>query len=322
MYAVFSSYGARLLELNVPDKRGHMTNVVVGFSDPDKYVEFKDDLIGATVGRLAGRVESSVFVRDDFTVSLTSNSQPHHIHGGGVEALDQVIWAVSDQSETEVTFTHISSHGINGYPGNLTVQARFSLTQDCSLLIEYSATTDCITPVNLTHHSYWNLSGTPNENLEQHYLRIAANETLETIDLFPSGEVIPVKGTDLDYSTLTPLAHRPWKELDHGFISNEPGVVAELWHPNTGIRLTLTSAQPVLQVYAGKFLGSTATLSNRAVSPGRGIALEPQCTNSSIAKRPDLQTKLLEPGMRYTNTMKFSFTIENELLSRSNLRAG
>ena len=306
--AVLSTCGARLVKLHVPDKHGILTNVVLGFSNPDHYEEFQDDLIGATVGRLAGRVENATFIRDGFTYPLTINSSPHHLHGGGEDALDRVNWEVSDQTESEVTFTHMSVNGSNGYPGNLTVTARYSLTSDMSLLIEYFATTDQTTPVNLTHHSYWNLSGANQEDLSGHVLKINALEVLDTHDLIPSGEVSSIEGTDLDYSEPSALSERPWTELDNSFISGEPGVVAELWHPGTGIRLSLTSQQPVLQVYAGKFLSPITNEDGSRVGPGLGLALEPQHVNSAISGRPELQTILLKPGMTYSNIMKFTFS--------------
>ncbi len=177
-----------------------------------------------------------------------------------------------------------------------------------SLLIEYTATTDQTTPVNLTHHSYWNLSGAQQEDLAGHVLRIDAREVLDTHDLIASGGVSPIQGTDLDYSEPTALAKRPWKELDNSFISNEPGVVAELWHPGTGITLSLTSQQPVLQIYAGKFLSPIINEDGSHIGPGRGLALEPQHVNSAISRRPELQTTLFEPGMTYSNIMKFAFS--------------
>lgn len=306
--AVLSTFGARLVKLHVPDKHGTSTNVVLGFSTQKHYKEFQDDLIGATVGRLAGRVENATFIRDGFTYPLSVNSSPHHLHGGGENSLDRVNWEITEQTESEVIFTHMCFDGCNGYPGNLTVTAHYSLTSDMSLLIEYSATTDQTTPVNLTHHSYWNLSGTNQEDLAGHVLKINAREVLDTLNLIPSGEVSPTEGTELDYSEPTALAERPWKDLDNSFVCFETGVVAELWHPATGITLSLTSQQPVLQVYAGKFLSPITNEDGSLVGPGRGLALEPQHVNSAISDRPELQTTLLEPGMAYSNIMKFAFS--------------
>lgn len=310
--AVVSTYGARLVECVVPDIRGLLTNVVLGFADSEKYEEFTDDLIGATVGRLAGRVENSTFCREDFVVSLVRNSPPHHLHGGGALALDRVNWEIHEQAESEVTLTTLSVDGENGYPGNLRVHARYSLTTDMGLEVEYSATSDQKTPINLTHHSYWNLSGSQREDLSRHSLRIYSTEVLETKDLIPTGNVNSTTGSKLDYSNLTSFMHRPWKELDHSFISARPGVVAELWHPNSGITLSLITDQPILQVYAGKYLSSAVGIKGSHVGAGRGLALEPQCVNKAIIGRPELQTHLLEPGVTYTNKMKFTFRYNTE----------
>jgi aldose 1-epimerase len=307
-YAIIHPFGARLLELWVPNAHHELVNVALGYADIDTYKAFPEDLIGATVGRIAGRVNKGHFEENNFAVNLEQNDSGHHLHGGGNNALDRVVWTVTFQTEADVTFTYTCPAGTNGYPGNLRVNATYSLSEHSTLAVAYSATSDAACPLNLTHHSYWNLSGNNAETIGSHLLRVSSDEYLETIANTPTGKVLPTVNTELDFSEFSKLDTRNWLELDHLFLltGNSPQIT--LKHVMTGIQLDVITMEPAVQIYAGKFLPTNAMTGDALVGPGRGIAIEPQHVNERLSGRETTHTALLLPGEIYLNKIWYRLT--------------
>lgn len=307
-YAIVHPFGARVLELWVPNAQDVLVNVVIGYSDIDNYRSFPEDLVGATVGRVAGRVKNGHFKEHEFLLDLETNDSGHHLHGGGKNALDRVEWSVTFQTESDVTFTYTCPAGTNGYPGNLAVNATYSLSERSTLAVSYSATTDAACPVNLTHHSYWNLSGDSVETIGSHLLKISSAEYVETIANIPTGNVLPTANTNLDFSFSTQLESRNWLELDHLFLLTGDSPQVTLMHELSGIQLEVFAMEPAVQIYAGKFLPSSATTGDTNVGPGRGIAIEPQHVNEALQGHENSHTPVLHPGEIYLNKIWYRLT--------------
>lgn len=310
-YAIVHPFGARLIELWSPNIHGELVNVVLGYKEIDTYRAFPEDLIGASVGRVAGRIKNGHFEKSEFLADLDTNDSGHHLHGGGKHALDRVEWAVTFQTESEITFTYTCPADTNGYPGNLTVKATFGLSEHSTLSVSYSATTDASCPVNLTHHSYWNLSGNNAEDLGSHWLRISSDEYVETVANIPTGKVLPTTTTDLDFSDFTQLDSHNWRELDHLYLLTGDSSQITLLHENSGIQLDVITMEPAVQIYAGKFLPSNATTGESRVGPGRGIAIEPQHVNELLHGHEKTHTAVLHPGEIYLNKILYRLSLTN-----------
>jgi len=241
------SYGATLVELLVPDRRGARANVVQGFDTLAGYESAADRYLGCTVGRCANRIAGAEFLLDGQVVRLTANEGRHHLHGGH-SGLDKQVWSASAEHSC-VRFEHESPDGHEGYPGRLLVAVTYTLTETDELRIDCEARTNRPTPVNLTHHSYFNLGS----SIGDHLLWIAARHVTPTDDeLIPTGVIEPVAGTHLDFTTLRPVA-RDGAAHDHNFVlddaSGELALAARLTDPSSGRSLELLTTEPGLQLF-------------------------------------------------------------------------
>lgn len=316
--------GATIQAVHAPDRHGNFADITPGFADVDGYLA-STDYFGATVGRVANRIAGGRFSLDGKIYELPVNNGPNSLHGGA-EGFDRRVWtvdALSDGDAPSVTLGLVSPHLDQGYPGTLTVAARFTL-DGILLALHLSATTDRPTILNLTNHAYWNLAGDgAAEDAMGHILTIPADAMLPTdATAIPTGEFRPVAGTPFDFRTPTPIGARirdasdPQIRIGRGYDHNmvisrrpaaEPRLVARLEHPPSGRTLELLSDQPGLQLYSGNFLdGTQAGKAGRLYRQGDAVALEPQMFPDT-PNQPAFGSLRLDPGDTWQRTILYRF---------------
>jgi aldose 1-epimerase len=322
------NYGAIIQSILVPDRDGNLGNVVLGFDNIEDYVE-KSPYFGAIVGRYANRIANGTFALDGQTYTLAINNDPNHLHGGDV-GFDKVLWEVEDVSSPDgqsIALTRTSPDGEEGYPGNLTVTVTYTLTDADELRIDYEATTDALTVLNLSNHSYFNLAGEGSGSIFEHELQLSAgNFTPVEETLIPTGEIAPVAGTPFDFTTAKPIGQdiRDGSDpqivigrgYDHNFVLDDwtegntdllPAAVVT--DPTSGRTLTVTTDQPGVQFYSGNFLdGTFAGTSGMVYRQGDGFCLETQHFPDS-PNQPDFPSTELAPGETFTSTTVFAFSV-------------
>jgi len=311
------TYGAILTELDVPDRRGKAADVVLGFDTLDGYLK-AHPYFGSTVGRVANRVGGAKFSLDGKDYKVAANNGPNSLHGG-LKGFDKVIWKAEDASGPAgpaVRFTYLSKDGEEGYPGNLSIAVTYTVTADDALRIDYRATTDKATPVNLTHHTYFNLAGPASGTVLGHELTIAADRyTPGDETMIPTGKIDPVRDTPLDFTAAAPIGARIDRMkgepggYDHNFVLRGSGGPAAVVHePTTGRVMEVTTTEPGLQFYTGNFLDGTLTgKGGVAYKKHQALCLEAQHFPDSV-NRPEFPTTILKPGATYTQTTVYKFS--------------
>lgn len=318
-----TNYGARIVSVMVPDRNGNMQDVVAGFDNVDDYVN-TDNNFGATIGRYGNRIAHGKITVDGVEYQLPQNNFGHTLHGGPEGYDRQVFDAVQPDSQS-VVFTYLSEDGEAGFPGNLNVKVTMTLTDDNAIDLRYEAETDKETVVNLTNHSYFNLSGDGNNTILDHLLMINADQFTPVDDTFmTTGEILPVEGTPMDFRVPTAVGERidqyEYDQLkngdgyDHNWVLNTNGdisqVAATVYSPATGIQLEVYTDEPGVQVYAGNFLDGTLIGKNGAVHTKRtAICLETQKYPDSPNKA-DWPSPYLKPGEKYTSRCIYKFTVQ------------
>ena len=308
MSAKVMTYGAIITEVQAPDRRGAMTNVVLGADNFEQYLKgFPGS--AAVIGRVANRIAKARFTLDGVEYKLAANSEPNHIHGGR-KGFAQVVWQAKPlpvgQHEAAVQFTYFCKDGEEGYPGNLTVKVTYTLTDDNELRIDYEAATDKATPVNLTNHAYFNLAGSG--NILDHELWLAADRyTLADDQLIPTGEIATVKGTPLDFTTPTLIGARleqlkpKLTGYDHNFVLNGDGkslvLAARAKEAKSGRVMEMRTTQPGVQLYTGNHLKHA------------GLCLETQHYPDSV-NHPNFPATILRPGQTFKSTTAFAFSTQ------------
>lgn len=253
--------GATLRSLVVPDREGELSDILFGFDDVAGYESDANQYFGPIVGRVCNRIADAQFELNGETYELTANDGDNTLHGGGAESLDKVVWdaeAVESEHGAAVDFTYFSPDGQEGFPGNLHIRVRYTLTDKNAVVIAYQATTDMTTPVNLTNHAYFNLAGAGASTILDHVLMIDADHYTPTDDeLIPTGEIVSVEDTPLDFRTPTPIGKRidavdqtASIGYDHNWVLNRQGTgvrkVAQVSHPKNGRVLEVFTDQPGL----------------------------------------------------------------------------
>ncbi|WP_438017232.1 aldose epimerase family protein [Sorangium sp. So ce315] len=323
LVAKVMTYGATVTELHVPDKAGELGDVVLGYDNLDGYLK-NSPYFGSTVGRVANRIKNAQFQLEGKTYKLSANAGAHSLHGG-TKGWDKVVWdaeATETPDGPSVKLTYVSKDGEEGYPGTVTAVTTYTLTSKNELKVEMSATTDKTTIINMAHHSYWNLGGHGSGPVTEHELTLHADSyTPPDASLVPSGQVKPVKGTPLDFTTAKTIG----KDLkaaggkpvgyDHNLVvSGDPHKLREVARakdPKTGRVLTVEADQPGVQFYTGNFLDGSITGKGGAVyNQYSGFCLEPQKFPNSINIPAWKDEVILKPGQRYAQTTVFRFTTE------------
>lgn len=322
MTAKIMTYGAILVELDVPDRDGKMGDVVLGFDNLKDYLA-KNPHFGSTVGRVANRIAKGKFTLDGKEYTLAINNGPNSLHGG-LKGFDKKVWKARPEEKPNwatVALSYLSKDGEENYPGNLTVTVTYTLTNDNALRIDYTATTDRATPVNLTNHSYFNLAGTKSGDILGHELMIAAEKYTPTDETqIPTGEIKPVKDTPLDFTTPRRIGDRieqmkssPGGGYDHNFVLNsggkeEPGFAARVSEPNTGRIMEMYTTEPGVQFYTGNYLdGKLTGRGGVAYKKYGGFCLEAQHFPDSV-HRANFPPIILKPGETYHQTTIYKFS--------------
>jgi len=314
------TYGAIITEIDTPDRNGKERDVVLGFDSLEGYLG-KHPYFGATVGRVANRIAKGKFTLNGQEYTLAVNDGPNTLHGG-LKGFDKVIWKaepIDHPDGPSIKLTRRSPDGEEGYPGNLDVGVQFTVTEQNELKIEYTATTDKATPINLSNHSYFNLAGRTTEPVLGHELMLAADHYTPVDEtLIPTGEIAPVTGTPLDFTKPTDIGARI-KELkveptgyDHNFVLNSGGkslaLAGRVYEPKTGRVMELSTTEPGVQFYTGNFLDGTITGKDGiAYRKHHAFCLEAQHYPDSI-HHANFPSAVLEPGKTYTQTTVYKFS--------------
>ncbi len=319
--ATLCDLGATLISLELPDTGapGGMSDVVLGFDTAEEYWT-NAPYLGATVGRYANRLRAGHFSLDCVDYTLAQNDGANHLHGGPT-GFHRRLWEARQAGDAErVSFELVSPDGDEGYPGELVVGVSYELTSDNRLVIEYRARTDRVTVVNLTHHSYFNLTGKPESGIGGHVLRLVADTFTPTdASQIPTGEIRSVSGSPLDFREPTAIGARieaPDEDLrigsgyDHNFVvSGWDGSlrrVAEVQEPASGRSLVVSTTEPGIQFYSGNHLGGVRGKGGRVHAAREGFCLEPQHFPDS-PNQPSFPSTVLRPGEIYRQTTEYAF---------------
>ncbi|MFK4105586.1 aldose epimerase family protein [Streptomyces sp. NPDC019531] len=317
------SYGGIVQSLEIPDREGRYANVCLGFDTVEDYVA-SSPYFGALIGRFGNRVDKGRFTLDGTSYELSVNDGENSLHGGR-EGFDRTVWdieAFTRDSDVGLRLHRTSADGEMGYPGTLRTTVTYTLTEGGDWRIDYEATTDKATVVNLTNHVYWNLGGEGTGTIEDHELRIAASRYTPTDPgLIPTGELASVDGTPFDFREAKPIGrdiragHAQLiraKGFDHNWvldkgITAEPEHVATLRDPHSGRTLKIASNEPGLQFYSGNFLDGTLTgTGGHTYRQGDALCLETQHFPDS-PNHPSFPSATLRPGQTYRSTTIHSF---------------
>jgi aldose 1-epimerase len=320
------TYGGTITSVRVPDRSGNVTNVVLGFDNLSDY-ETRSPYFGCITGRYANRIARARFTLDSQEYQLEANDGLNALHGG-VEGFDNQVWeaeSIESNGEVGVSLRYLSPDGEEGYPGNLAATVVYTLTNDNSLRIDYSAVTDKPTVINLTNHTYFNLGGEGTGDVYDHVLWINADRyTPVNETLIPTGELASVEGTPFDFRIAKPLhpGQRSNHEqiviargYDHNFVLNREDLTdnsmmlaARISDPTSGRVLEVWTMEPGLQFYAGNFLdGTLVGTGGHLYRQSDGFALETQHFPDS-PNQPDFPSTVLRPGETYETTTIYRFT--------------
>jgi aldose 1-epimerase len=323
MKVTLTNYGAILTSLSVPDRNGDFEDVVLGFPTLEGYLR-GHPYFGAIVGRYGNRIGKGKFKLEKVEYHLAINNGENHLHGG-LKGFDKVVWngeLVKQDRAVGVKFNYLSKDGEEGYPGNLSCTVTYWLTIKNELKIEYRATTDKATPVNLTHHSYFNLAGQGKGDVLNHQMEIFAN-WFTPVDrgLIPTGELRSVEGTPMDFRQIHAIGERINSDdeqlkfglgYDHNWVLNRGGgsslaLAARVYEPTTGRVMEVWTTEPGLQFYSGNFLDGTLMGKEGRVYHHRfGFSLETQHFPDSPNK-PDFPDTILRPGETYRTETIYRF---------------
>jgi aldose 1-epimerase len=314
------TYGATVVSLKVPDNAGALGDVVLGFDALNGYEENPSPYFGKIVGRYGNRIAGGRFPLDGVEYKLAQNDGKNHLHGG-LRGFDKAVWNARTPGTQSVELTYLSKDGEEGYPGNLTTTVTYTLTDTGDLQIDYKATTDKATVLNLTNHSYFNLAGQGEGDILAHQLTLNADRfTPVDAGLIPTGELRPVAGTPFDFRSPHAIGERIdandpqiklGKGYDHNFVLNKTGTSAELagrvTDPKSGRVLEVLTTQPGVQLYTSNFLDGTIHGKGGKVYQRRSaLCLETQHYPDS-PNHPAFPTTELKPGEEYRQTTIFRF---------------
>lgn len=311
MEVCVTNFGARIVSVLVPDRDGIMRDVVLGFDNIKDYQNVKSDF-GASIGRYANRINQGNITIDGETIQLPQNNYGHCLHGGP-NGWQYKVYKPVEVTRNSISFSLFSPDGDENFPGNVNAKVSYTLTDDNAIRIEYIATTDAKTVINMTNHSYFNLSGNPSNPAIDHILYInASNFTPVDSTFMTTGEIASVEGTPMDFTTPKAIGQdieNPYQQLrngkgyDHNWVLDTKGNVnelaAKLSCPSTGIAVEVYTNEPGIQIYTGNFLKGNIVGKNGVAYPCRAsVCLETQHFPDSPNK-PQWPSVLLEPGQKY-----------------------
>jgi aldose 1-epimerase len=320
-----TNYGGRVTSLLVPDKAGKLGDVVLGYNDSVGSYVANTNFFGALIGRYGNRIGSAKFTLEgkDYTINANDNGNTLH---GGAHGFFQAVWdakPVKTKTAVGIELTYLSKDGEEGYPGNLNVTVTYWLTNKNEFKIDYKATTDKATVVNLTQHNYWNLAGEGNGDILNQVLMLKASRmTPVAAGLIPTGEIVSVKGTPFDFTKATAIGSRIndtndqlklGKGYDHNWVLDKKGtgmtLAATLFDPVSGRKMTIKTTEPAIQFYSGNFLDGTLVGKSGKAYPFRSaLCLETQHYPDSPNK-PSFPSTELKPGQVYTTSTVYQFSV-------------
>jgi len=327
MEVKITNYGGIITSVVVPDRDGNIENVTLGFTTLDDYVA-GHPYFGNITGRYANRIARGTFDIDDEDFYLALNNGPNTLHGGE-KGFDKHVWSaeeVTGEGEVGVKLSRVSPDMEEGYPGNLDVEVTYTLTDNDEIRVDYHATTDEPTHINLTNHAYWNLAGDGSGSTDGHELTLMAGHyTPVDANLIPTGEIAPVAGTPLDFTTPHPIGERVrdnFEQLllgrgyDHNFVLDRPSpddttliVAARVLEPESGRTLEISTTEPGIQFYSGNFLDATEVgAAGKMYRQGDGFALETQHYPDS-PNQSAFPSTLLEPDEEFNSTTIYAFSV-------------
>jgi aldose 1-epimerase len=319
MEVVISTLGGVVQKLTAPDRNGEYEDIVLGFDSADEYTK-AHPYFGAIVGRYANRIAAGRFSLDGAEYELACNDGNNHLHGG-IRGFDKVQWRESLVSDRSVTLKYLSADGEEGFPGNLGVTVSYALTDADELRIDYCATTDKPTPVNLTSHCYFNLAGPECASILEHQAQICANQfTPVNESLIPTGIIESVQGTAMDFREAIAIGERIDESAeqllvadgyDHNWVlDKEPDVLAlaaTVFEPVSGRLLEVETTEPGIQFYTGNGLDGIRGKQGRVYARHTGFCLETQHYPDS-PNQPDFPSTILRPGEVYSSTTVYRFS--------------
>jgi len=316
------SYGATITSVETPDRNGKLANITLGFPEPAGYFQ-RHPYFGSTVGRYGNRIAKGKFKLDGKEYTLAVNNGDNHLHGG-VKAFDAVNWSVEKVEKADsvgAKFTYLSPDGDEGYPGNLNAVVTYTLTNSDELKIDYEATTDKATVINLTNHAYWNLAGAGSGTILKHELMLNADKWIPVdAGSIPTGELAPVKGTAMDFTTPHLIGERinemkkpphTSKGYDHCFVlrgqSGKLELAAKVKDPTSGRTMEVFTTEPGIQLYCGNFLDGDPK--GNGHKQHEAFCLETQHYPDS-PNQPNFPSTVLKPGETYRSQTVHKFGVE------------
>ena len=327
MQVAFTNYGARMIGLWVPDRSGKMTDVVVGMGSVQGFVDATEPYLGATIGRYGNRIAKGRFTLDGKEYTLAINNPPNSLHGGK-KGFQYVVWDAKMPNEKTIEFTYLSKDGEEGYPGNLNVKVVYTLTDSNEVKMDYEATTDKKTIVNLTNHAFFNLNGEGRGTINDHILQINADRyTPVDSTLIPTGKIETVAGTSFDFRSPASIGSRIEEKndqlkfgqgYDHNFVlnsgnggqSNGLNYAATITGDKSGIRMDIYTQEPGLQFYGGNFMQGKNSFKGGSKDEFRtAFCLETQHYPDS-PNQPSFPTTVLEPGKAYKTSSVYKFSVK------------
>lgn len=325
MQAEITNYGSTLVSLKVKDNLGKFDDVVLGYDKLEDYLRYKN-FFGATIGRFSNRIENSSFELSGIQYKLTKNQGENHIHGG-VVGFDKVVWEEklqTEETEDSIEFSYLSKNGEEGYPGNLNIRVKYSITEDNELKIEYHATSDKDTIVNITNHSYFNLSGQGSGDVLKHKLMINADKfTVNDRNSIPTGEIAEVDSTPMDFRKLTYIGENissSYEQIvfgngyDQNFIINNSGKklekAAEVYDEKSGRIMEVYTTKPGVQFYSGNFLdGLEPGKGGTTYIKRSGFCLETQYFPNSVNHK-NFPSPILKAKQNYEHSTIYKFSVK------------
>jgi len=320
-----TNFGAIITSIIVPDRDGNMADIVLGYDDVAQYINAVDKpYFGAIVGRYGNRIAKGQFTLDGQTFSLATNNNENHLHGG-VIGFDKVVWdaaPISGDKWKGVELTYLAKDGEEGYPGNLSVKVTYKLFDNNLLSVDYHATADKATPVNLTQHSYFNLKGEGEGTILDHELMLNASQFTPVDEtLIPTGKIEEVRGTPFDFTSSKSIGRDIGeanqqldygKGYDHNFVlegaADEMKLAARVYEPSSGRVVEIRTVEPGIQFYCGNFLDGRLTgKSGKPYVHRGGFCLETQHFPDS-PNQEDFPSTILRPGEEYSTKTVFSFS--------------
>ncbi len=313
------NYGGTITKILTKDKEGKLGDVILGFDSITGYTQRGNPFFGALIGRYGNRIAKGHFTLDGQEYTLAKNNNGQSLHGG-IKGFDKVMWKAEKQAgDSSLKLTYLSKDGEEGYPGNLAVEVIYTLTSDNGLKIDYSATTDKATPVNLTNHAYFNLSAGKDSTILDQVLMLKADKFTEVDSvLIPTGKLPDVKGTPMDFTTPKAIG----KDIaavkggyDHNWVISRSGngleLIASLYHPGNGRLMEVYTTEPGVQFYSGNFLDGRLTNTNggQKYVQHAALCLETQHYPDS-PNQPAFPNTVLKPGEKYTHTSVYKFSVK------------